>query len=162
MNRKDQQLIYEAYTKVLEAAPQTLGSRIGQGLKGWAINKFGSGILSPFFASSRERLEADREAHNAINKQKAQFEAVYKQQYNRKYSDVTGAPKKFVEDYIRSLGGNLNDREINRYLRSNMISDRDINELFKKIYAKKNRKPADASKKQRPAPKQKNTKKTKV
>ncbi len=51
MTHKDQQLINEAYVKVMEAAPQTLGSRIGQGLKGWALSKVNKGILSPFFCS---------------------------------------------------------------------------------------------------------------
>lgn len=160
MNRKDLQLIEEAYTEVLEAAPQTLGSRIGQGLKGWALSKVNKGILSPFFAASQERLEADKEASSAINKQKAQFEAVYKQKYNRKYSDIAGAPRKFVEDYMRGMGANLKDPEIKAYLTSNMVSDRNINELFKKAYAKRNKKTASVI--QKPYKKAKNAHKVKV
>ena len=138
MNRKDQQLIYEAYTKVLEAAPQTLGSRIGQGLKGWAINKFGSGILSPFFASSKERLDADNQAYQEINSIKARLEAVYRQQYGKKYSDAVGADKQFVTDFIKNnMGVDLNDPEISRYLTTAVISDKNINEALKKAYAQK-------------------------
>lgn len=141
MNRKDQQLIYEAYTKVLEAAPQSLGSRIGQGLKGWALSKLNKGVLSPFFAASQERLDADKEATTTINKQKAEFEAAYKQQTNRKYSDAIGAPRKFVEDYIKgNLGVDPADPEIAQFLRSNQVSDKDINEAFKKAYAERTKK----------------------
>lgn len=131
MTHKDQQLINEAYVKVMEAAPQTLGSRIGQGLKGWALSKVNKGILSPFFAASQERLEADKETSAAINKQKAQFEAAFKQRFSKKYSDASGSPKQFVINYLRI---NPKDPRFAQYLRSNIISDRNINEILKKAY----------------------------
>jgi hypothetical protein len=138
MNRKDQQLIYEAYTKVLEAAPQSLGSRIGQGLKGWALSKLNKGVLSPFFAASQERLDADKEAMSAINKQKAQLEAAYKQQTGAAYNAARGADKQFVSDYIKNnMGVDLNDPEISRFLTADPVTDKNINEALKKAYAQK-------------------------
>jgi hypothetical protein len=138
MNRKDQQLLYEAYTKVLEAAPQSVGSRIGQGLKGWALGHLNKGILSPFFAASQERLDADKEAMSAINKQKAQLEATYKQQTGSAYNAARGADKQFVSDYIKNnMGVDLNDPEISRFLTADPVTDKNINEALKKAYAQK-------------------------
>lgn len=138
MNKKDQQLIAEAYKQIAEAAPQTVGSRVAQGLKGWALNKFGSGILSPFLASSKERLEAENQAHKEINAAKARLEAVFKQQYGKPYG--SGAPKQFVSDFIEnSMGVDINTPEISNFLTTDPILDKNINEALKQAYAQKNR-----------------------
>lgn len=140
MNKKDQQLIAEAYKQIVEAAPQTVGSRVAQGLKGWALNKFGGGILSPFLASSKERLDAENQAHQEINTVKARLEATYRQQYGKSYSDARGAPNQFVKDFIKSnMGVDLNDPQIDKFLRTDPVSDRNINEALKQAYAQKTR-----------------------
>jgi hypothetical protein len=138
MNRKDQQLIYEAYIKVLEKAPESVFSRVGRGLKGWALSHLNKGILSPFFAASQERLDADSEAMSSINKQKAQLEATYKQQTGAAYNAARGADKQFVSDYIKNnMGVDLNDPEISRFLTADPVTDKNINEALKKAYAQK-------------------------
>lgn len=138
MNKRDQQLLAEAYKQIAEAAPQTLGSRVSQGVKGWALNKFGSGILSPFLAGSKERLDAENQAHQEINTTKARLEATYKQQYGKSYSDARGAPKQFVADYIKNnMGVDINDQEIDKFLQTDPVPDKNINEALKQAYAQK-------------------------
>lgn len=136
MNKQDQQLIAEAYKQIVEAAPQTVGSRVAQGLKGWALNKFGSGILSPFLASSKERLDAENQAHQEINTAKARLEAIFKRQYGKAYSGSRGAPNQFVKDFIKNIMGvDINNPDISKFLITTVISDKDINEALKQSYA---------------------------
>lgn len=138
MNRRDQQLLAEAYRKIVEAAPQTLGSRVGQGLKGWALDKLESvPIFRPFIASAKERLESDVNARKEINKNKADFEAAYRQKYGQRYNDKVGSDLKFVEDFIKGLNIDVNSPSIRGVLQTDPVTDKDLNEALRQAYAVK-------------------------
>lgn len=139
MNKRDQELIAEAYVKVLEKAPQGMLSRMYQGAKSSLINKASNiPILGYAFAGAKERIESSAEAQQQVNKAKAQFETLYRQKMRKKYSDWRGAEKQFVMDFIKNVvGANINDPALTKYFNASVIKDRDINEAITVAYAVK-------------------------
>lgn len=142
MNKKDQQQLAEAYQQVIEAAPTTLGQRYGQYFKqlGTKALLHFFPFLEPAVASTLERLNADKQARDYINKTKAELEATYKVMYG----GYTGkADTEFVTDFLNKKF-NLNSvdprgnlvKEFNKINKTKLVlTDNEINNYIKAAYA---------------------------
>ena len=137
MNGRDQQLINEAYIKVLEKAPQGFLSRLGSSVKGKLIDKATSiPILGHAFAGAKERFETNKESQQQINKSKAQFQTYYKQKTGKKYSSSTGADRQFVVDFIKNvIRADINDPALKVYFVAPKITDKQINQAITAAFA---------------------------
>lgn len=137
MNVRDQQLIAEAYTKILEKSPQGFLSRLGSSVKGKLIDKATNiPILGHAFAGAKERFETNKEAQQQINKAKAQFQTHYKQKTGKKYSDFTGADRQFVVDFIKNvIRADINDPALKGYFVAPKITDKQINQAITVAFA---------------------------
>jgi len=139
MKKVDQQQLAEAYQQVIEAAPTTLGQRYGQYFKqlGTKALLHFFPFLEPAVASTLERLDADKQARDYINKTKAELEATYKVKYggyngkaytyfvtnflNKKFNLNSVDPRgKLVKEFnkINKTKRELTDNEINNYIKA--------------------------------------------
>jgi len=136
-NHKDQKLIFEAYVKVVEKAPQGFFNRLRKSVGSSIINKAASiPILGHAFAGAKERIESSAEAQQQVNKAKAQFETLYRQKLRKKYSSRLGAGRQFVIDFIKNvLRADVNDSALSSYLTGATITDKNINEAITVAFA---------------------------